>query len=47
MKKHFVTDWGIVLGWPPTDVFFFFFGGHEPRLQWYQLVSGVGECPVL
>lgn len=27
--------------------FFFFFGGHEPRLQWYQLVSGVGECPVL
>lgn len=27
--------------------FFFFFGGHEPRLQWYQLVSGVGERPVL
>lgn len=24
MKKHFVTDWDIVLGWPPTDGFFFF-----------------------
>lgn len=25
MKKHFATDWDIVLGWPPTDGFLFFF----------------------